>query len=142
MMFTCFSRQAQDQLPRRVIDIHHSYVRYARLQFAVRREIDYPCPVSSTLPKDGFSPPRSFRRAFFAFFIAQRKNPRSIPMRVSLSSLVPSAGPRFCAQIMLANASFVYLRCHIGQVRKTAAGLLEVTFAFLFFQQRRGTIAY
>jgi hypothetical protein len=51
---------------------------------------------------------------FLAFFIAQRKNPRSMPMRVSLSSLVPSTRPGFCAQIMRANASFVYLRCQIG----------------------------
>jgi hypothetical protein len=45
-------------------------------------------------------------------------------MRVSLSSLVPSGRPGFCAQIMRAESGFVYLRCHIGQARKTAAGLL------------------
>jgi hypothetical protein len=80
--------------------------------------------VSSTLPKDGLSPPRSFRWAFFLTFCGcQRKNPRSIPMRVSLSSLVPSSRSGFCERIMNGNACSVYMHCSIvQQTRKNPLG--------------------
>ena len=48
---------------------------------------------------------------FFRHFPnAQRKNPRSIPMRVSLSSLVPSSRSGFCGRIMPPNRVTVYMR--------------------------------
>jgi hypothetical protein len=65
-------------------------------------------PVSSSLPKDGSSPPCLFPWAFFCQFpVAQRKNPQPIPMRVSLSSLVPSSQ----AWILWANHAANRERC-------------------------------
>jgi hypothetical protein len=76
-------------------------------------------PVSSTLPKDGFSPPRSFRWAFFCQFpIAQRRNPQSITMRVSLSSLPPAHRRGFCGRIMQPNTRAVYMQCNIVQWKR------------------------
>ena len=72
------------------------------------------------------------------FATVQRKNLRSLPMRVSLSSLVRSAKPGFCAKIMRANTGFAYLRWHIiGQASKWLLGYLQNVYIPLY-QQRRG----
>jgi len=80
------------------------------------------------------SPPPSQRMDLSLLFVsglffrhfpnAQRKNPRSIPMRVSLSTLVPSSRSGFCERIMKGNADPVYMRCTIVQVKKKPAGVL------------------
>jgi hypothetical protein len=67
-------------------------------------------PVSSTLPKDGFKPAPCERAFFFAQFPSdQRKNPRSMSMRVPLSSLIPDQGLDFCERIMSLKLSRVYM---------------------------------
>ncbi len=72
-------------------------------------------PVSSTLPKDGFKPAAFIPAGFFLRIFSKRprKNPRSIPMRVSLSSLSPAHRPGFCGRIMNVNAYRVYMQCTI-----------------------------
>jgi hypothetical protein len=62
---------------------------------------------------------------FFAQFpAAQRKNPLSIPMRVSLSSRFPAHRPGFCERIMKPNGWAVYMQRNIIMNKKKPAGLV------------------
>jgi hypothetical protein len=100
------------------------YVGYAQWKFTLFRETGYSDLVSSTLPKDGFKPAAFIPVGFFLPFSGcQRKNPRSIPMRVSLSSLVPSSRSGFCDRIMNGKTCSVYMHCSIvQQTRKNPLG--------------------
>jgi hypothetical protein len=60
---------------------------------------------------------------FFAkFSSAQRKNPRSMPMRVSLSSLIPAQGLDFCARIMILKRRLVYMQCSMKKTKESPLG--------------------
>ena len=126
MMFTYARPQVKCQLYRRVRDIHLPYIRYAIPRLGACREIGYACSVSPTSQRMDLARRVHSGGLFFGHFLtARRKNPRSMPMRVSLSCLVPSARSGFCAQIMRANAGFIDLRCHIGLATQPLLGHLQ-----------------
>jgi hypothetical protein len=51
-----------------------------------------------------------------------RKNPQSMSMRVSLSSLIPAQGLDFCGRIMSAKRGRVYMQCSILIAKEKPAG--------------------
>jgi len=60
---------------------------------------------------------------FFAQFLgAQRKNPRSTSMRVSLSSPIPARGMDFCERIMSLKRNLVYMQCSMKKTKESPPG--------------------
>jgi len=125
MMFTYARQHVNCQLYRRVrtFIFRISGIQYRDWAHAAKLAR---LALSPQPPKGWISHAALISAGFFsAFCIAQRKNPRLMPMRVSLSCLVPSARSGFCAQIVRANAGFIDLRCHIGLATQPLLGHLQ-----------------
>jgi hypothetical protein len=91
-----------------------SIIDIANGNFVYKVKLTIVVPVSSTLLRDGFKPTALIPVGFFlSFSVIQRKNPQSIPMRVSLSSRVPALRHGFSERIMTLNAFPVYMHCNI-----------------------------
>jgi hypothetical protein len=91
-----------------------SIIDIANGNFVYKVKLTIVFPVSSTLLRDGFKPTALIPVGFFWSFSGHsRKNPQSIPMRVSLSSRVPALGHGFSERIMQLNAFPVYMHCNI-----------------------------